>query len=425
MIKKFIDIYRGSPFVKNVSVLATGSVITQVISVLISPVLSRLYSPEDYGLLAVFLSVLNMASVIICFRYELAIVLPKSESDAINLVRFCLVICTILTLIMLPLSIFFSREISGILGNPGLGFWLPFLVLTIFVTGVYNTLNYFIIRSEKFKTITKAKVIQSVGQSAASTGFGLYGMTGSGLIISAILGQVLSALTLTYSSLRKILIFDKSDIKRISGLIKKYKEFPAVNMPLAILDIFSLQIIVVLISNFFTDEITGYYSFALRLLTIPSVLIGSSIGQVFYQKLSDTVNSNGNYQSLIIQTWKMLFLISIVPLIIVMIFAPDIFAFTFGEKWRTSGNISSVLCIMYFFMFLTAPVSSIYLIFKQQKLALIFTVISFFYRPLSIYAGYYYKNFMLGIILLVTFESLNLILLYSLLWRKVLKYKSA
>lgn len=423
-MRRLIDKYLGSPFAKNVSVLATGSVITQIISLLISPVLSRLYSPENYGLLAVFLSVLNMATVIICFRYELAIVLPKSESDALNLVRFCLAVCTLLSLIMLPLSIIFSEEISGVLGNPGLGFWLPFLVLTIFVTGVYSTLNYFMTRTQKYKAITKAKVIQSLGQSAASTGFGLYGMTGSGLIISAILGQVLSALTLSYSTMKQILNFDKSDFKNILDLIKRYKEFPFVNLPLAVIDIFSLQIIVVLISNFFSDEITGYYSFALRLLTIPSALIGSSIGQVFYQKLSDTVNSKGNYKSLIIKTWKMLFLSSIVPLIIVIIFAPDIFAFIFGEKWRTAGSISSILCIMYFFMFLTSPLSSIYLIFKQQKLALIFALISFVYRPLSIYAGYIYKDFMLGIILLVTFESLNVILLYFLLWRKVLNYKN-
>ena len=423
-MRNFLDKYRTSPFAKNVSVLASGSIIAQVISVLISPILSRLYSPEDYGLLAVFLSVLNMITVIMCFRYELAIVLPKSESEAVNLVKLCLVLATALTLILLPASILFSEEISSVLGNPNISFWLPFLVITIFVTAIYNTLNFFLTRSQEFKTITKSKVYQSIGQSATSVGFGLYGMTSIGLILSAIVGQLLSAFTLAYSSLKRIFVFHKSDINKIRLLAKRYKEFPTVNMPLAIIDIFSLQVIVLLISNFFADEITGYYSFALRLLTIPSVLIGGAIGQVFYQRLSDMVNNNGNYKSLILQTWKTLFAISIVPLGLIIFFAPDIFAFVFGERWRYSGSISSILCIMYFFMFLTAPVSSIYLIFKQQKLALIFTFISFVYRPLSIYAGYYYQDFMLGIILLVTFESLNLITLYSLLWKRVLKYKT-
>lgn len=423
-MKKLIDKYRVSPFAKNVTVLASGSVIAQVISVLISPVLSRLYSPEEYGLLAVFLSVLNMVTVIMCLRYELAIVLPKSESDAVSLVKLCLLLATAFTLILLPVSILFSEEISGVLGNPNISFWLPFLVLTIFITAIYNTLNFFLTRSKEFKTITKSKVYQSIGQSATSVGFGLYGMTSIGLILSAIAGQILSAFTLAYSSLKRIFVFHKSDINKIRVLAKRYKEFPSVNMPLAIIDIFSLQVIVLLISNFFADEITGYYSFALRLLTIPSVLIGGAVGQVFYQRLSDMVNNNGDYKSLILQTWKTLFAISIIPLTLIIIFAPDIFAFVFGERWRYSGNISSILCIMYFFMFLTAPVSSIYLIFKQQKLALIFTFISFAYRPLSIYAGYYYQDFMLGIILLVIFESLNLITLYSLLWKRVLKYKA-
>lgn len=423
-MKNILDKYRSSPFAKNVSVLASGSIIAQVISVLISPILSRLYSPEDYGLLAVFLSVLNILTVIMCFRYELAIVLPKSESDAISLVKLCLSIAVVLTLILLPVSLIFPGEISGVLGNPRIEYWLPFLVLTIFITAVYNTLNFFLTRSQEFKTITKSKVYQSIGQSATSVGLGFYGMTSIGLILSAIAGQILSATTLAYSSLKRIFTFEGSDFKRIFLLAKKFKEFPKVNMPLAIIDIFSLQIIVLLISNFFADEITGYYSFALRLLTIPSVLIGGAIGQVFYQRLSDMVNNKGDYKSLILQTWKTLFSISIVPLILIILFAPDIFALVFGERWRYSGNVSSILCIMYFFMFLTAPVSSIYLIFKQQKLALIFTFISFVYRPLAIYAGYYFQDFMLGIVLLVVCESLNLITLYSLLWKRVINYKT-
>lgn len=105
-MKQLFRKYRTSPFAQNVSVLASGSIVAQVISVLISPVLSRIYSPEDYGLLAVFLSVLNMFAVVLCFRYELAIVLPKDESDAINLVKLCLMISSGFALILLILSFF-------------------------------------------------------------------------------------------------------------------------------------------------------------------------------------------------------------------------------------------------------------------------------------------------------------------------------
>lgn len=256
-----------------------------------------------------------------------------------------------------------------------------------------------------------------------SVGIGVSGYSSIGLLISSIAGQFIAASVLISVGLKKIFHFRRNDFKQMVSLIKHYKEFPAINLPLAIIDIFSLQVIVILISNFFSDEITGYYSFALRLLTIPSVLIGGAIGQVFYQRLSDLVNQRGEYKSFILQTWRTLLAGSIVPLIIIIIFAPDLFAFVFGENWRYSGNIASVLSVMYFFMFLTAPVSSIYLIFNQQKLALIFTFNSFIYRPLTVYLGYLYNDFMLGIILLVICESVNLVLLYSLLWRKVLNYK--
>ena len=422
-MKQLFRKYRTSPFAQNVSVLASGSIVAQVISVLISPVLSRIYSPEDYGLLAVFLSVLNMFAVVLCFRYELAIVLPKDESDAINLVKLCLMISSGFALILLILCFSFSTEIASMLGNERMSFWLPFLVLTIFITAVYNTFNYFLTRNQRYKSITKAKVVQSIGQSALSVGIGVSGYSSIGLLISSIAGQFIAASVLISVGLKKIFHFRRNDFKQMVSLIKHYKEFPAINLPLAIIDIFSLQVIVILISNFFSDEITGYYSFALRLLTIPSVLIGGAIGQVFYQRLSDLVNQRGENKSFILQTWRTLLAGSIVPLIIIIIFAPDLFAFVFGENWRYSGNIASVLSVMYFFMFLTAPVSSIYLIFNQQKLALIFTFNSFIYRPLTVYLGYLYNDFMLGIILLVICESVNLVLLYSLLWRKVLNYK--
>lgn len=250
-MKQLFRKYRTSPFAQNVSVLASGSIVAQVISVLISPVLSRIYSPEDYGLLAVFLSVLNMFAVVLCFRYELAIVLPKDESDAINLVKLCLMISSGFALILLILSFSFSTEIASMLGNERMSFWLPFLVLTIFITAVYNTFNYFLTRNQRYKSITKAKVVQSIGQSALSVGIGVSGYSSIGLLISSIAGQFIAASVLISVGLKKIFHFRRNDFKQMVSLIKHYKEFPAINLPLAIIDIFSLQVIVILISNFF------------------------------------------------------------------------------------------------------------------------------------------------------------------------------
>lgn len=426
MIKNLLNKYfLKSSFTKDVITLFSGSLIAQVISILFSPILSRIYTPEDYGLFALYLSVLNILIVIAPLRYEMAIMLPKEESDAIKVSNIALIFITLFSFITLIISVLFNKYISIALGNIEISKWLYFIPLGLFLSGCYQVFNYYLNRKKEYKNISLSKITQNSINSLTSLGFGLMKYNVGGLIYSSLLGQFASILVL----LKKInvKIFFKSDnlkLAELKSLSREHKEFPLYSLPTAILDVFSLQLPIVLITHFFGTSEVGHYSFAMRVLTLPITLIGASVSQVFYQKISSVVNENGDAKGLIKKTWLHLAYIGIVPMLILLIWAPEIFSFVFGEKWFTAGKVAMIMSPMLFGMFVGSPTSSAYMVFKMQRIGLLFGIAVLLYRPIALYLGYYLNDFMIGLKILVLAEVIQIILYNYLLWRKVGKFNN-
>lgn len=421
MIKNLLNKYfvNGS-FTKDVLTLFSGSLIAQIISILFSPILSRVYTPEDYGLFALYLSLLNILIVIAPLRYEMAIMLPKEDSDAIKISNIALIFILVFSLLTLIISVLFNKYISIALGNAEISVWLYFVPLGLFLSGCYQVFNYYLNRQKEYKNISISKITQNSVNSVTSLGFGLLKYAVGGLIYSSLLGQFFSILVF----LKRIKLgnffrsdnFKKDELKTLS---KEHKDFPLYSLPTAILDVFSLQLPIVLITHFFGTTEVGHYSFAMRVLTLPLTLIGASVSQVFYQKITAVVNENGDAKGLIKKTWMNLAYIGIIPTLILLFGAPEIFSFVFGEKWLMSGKVAMIMSPMLFGMFVGSPTSSAYMVFKMQRVGLFFGIAVLMYRPIALYIGYYLNDFMIGLKILVLAEVLQIILYNYLLWRKV------
>lgn len=421
MIKKlFNKFFYGRSFAKDVATLFSGSLIAQMISVLFSPVLSRIYTPEDYGLFALYLSVLNILIVIAPLRYEMAVMIPKEEGNAIKVANIALIFVFLFAIVTLIFSIVLNKYIAIALGNPAISGWLYFVPLGLFITGCYQVLNYFLNRKKEYKTISISKVTQNSVNSLSSFGFGLLKFNVGGLIYGLLLGQFCSFLVFL-KKIKLSLFFKKENFRlsELKALSREHKEFPLYSLPTAILDAFSLQLPIILITHFFGTEEVGHYSFAMRVLTLPITLIGASVGQVFYQKISSVVNENGDAKRLIKKTWLNLMLIGAVPLLILLLGAPEIFSFVFGGKWYMAGTVAMIMSPMLFCMFVSAPTSSAYLVFKLQKFALFFGIGVLIYRPFALFIGYYLNDFMIGLKILVLMEVLQIFLYNFLLWKKI------
>lgn len=231
-----------SDFTKNVLTLTSGTALAQLIPFIIAPILSRIYSPEEFGRLALYISIIQTLGVISSGRYELAIMLPKRQAEAVKITILSIIVTILFSIIILILTCIFSKQVAIALGDEKLELWLYLVPLSTLLIGIFNALNYFNTREKKFKTIAVANIVKSFGANFMQLGLGLLRFTEGGLIV----GQSTSHLFGNLKMLKVFLKF-KDEIKRVKKielieLAKRYKDFPKFSTWGIFLNMFSLNI---------------------------------------------------------------------------------------------------------------------------------------------------------------------------------------
>lgn len=420
-IKKVISAIFGnhfakSEFVKNSFYLTAGTAFAQMIPILISPVLTRLYKPEDYGLLSLFSGIAGLFGIISTARYEMAIVLPVKDRDSINIISLSFIITVMITGILFPVMFFWNDAIAAALNAPEISAWLCFVPVVVFFTGFCQILNYWSIRTKQFKNLAFSKISQTLAGSSTNLIFGFQGFGVLGLILSGILGQAVSAVTLFSRNIRRFKthyrLISKKEILRQAEL---YKDFPRINSLHALLDVLRDSMTIFLISYLFNSSVLGFYSFTLRILKTPASLVASSVSQVFFQKASELNNGGTNLRSLVRKMIIRLSLIFLPFFAILFFFAPALFNFVFGDKWSDAGDYTQILTPWLFLNFIASPISQIPIILGRQKSAFGLSIIGSSLMILSVVAGgFVFKDIFAGLCILSLTQSLFTI--YVIYW---------
>jgi len=405
-----------SEFSRNVLTLMTGTTIAQAIPIAISPILTRIYTPEDFGVFALYMSVASIVSVVATGRYELAIMLPKKDEDAMHLVVLSLMIAGLVSFIVLFIVYIFNDEITLFLKNPEIANWLYFIPLSVLMTGIYQSLNYWNNRKKEYRRLSINRILQSGTTATLNVTMGVNGFGSSGLIVGGLIGQGVATTILANIFRRDYNLLVPNIMKlKIVALAKKYIEFPRINSMHAFLNIFSSQLPIFLISYFFQNTITGFYSLANKVLLAPMNIITISYGQVFLQKMSSLYKEEGNEElKLYRETTSKLLLYSFPIFFIFFIFLQDIFSFIFGDKWEIAGVYAQILIPMLYLRFTGSIVSSVVIIYNKQKKALNIEIINTILRVLSLVIGGVLKSVIVGLILFSFFSFL--VTLYRLFW---------
>ncbi|POY37102.1 hypothetical protein C3K47_08580 [Solitalea longa] len=392
---------KGSQFSRNFLTLLSGTAISQAIPVLISPILTRLYTPDDIGIFAIYFSTSGILSILITGRYELAVLLPKEEHQAKQLIWLSTILSFAVTVLFVVILFFFKEPIAGLLSlskTSNLIYILPFLTLT---TSLFQIVSYWLNRKNDYTTMARGKVWQSAGMAFIQIAFSFLGEIA--LVMGRLIGQIASTVYSLPQLLKrqnwKKLKFNKQELKETAI---EYADFPKYSMPNSLVNNISGSLPVFLLTQYFSITATGLFSWASRIIQVPMSMITMSMQQVFFQEASRINNEGKNLYSLVIRTYKKLFFIAIGPYLIFGIFSPFIFRIVFGAQWEEAGVYTQYLTPWLFLVFLNSPITSIIPVLNKQKQYLVFEVLILIIRYIALFIGY------------KVFHSVNIsIILYS------------
>lgn len=412
-----------STFLKNVFVIFSGTAFAQVLNILSVPFITRLYGPEAYGVLGSFNAIATIFLPIVSLAYVYAIPLPKYDfvSRTIALKSLCIIIVFSLSFFIL-LTI--SKFLWGFLEVP---IYFLFLMPLFFVfSGVLQINQQVLIRNGLFSTFAKSIVIASVVVITFKLISGLIEPKGTYLIVSLLVGALVQIIVSIYLN-RDFWANYISSLKGIKKLLfssslSKYNDFPKYRAPQLLLNPLSRSLPVFFLSYSFGLSVVGQYTLAISMLSLPAVVIGNAIGNVFLKKLTQEFNKGNDIYLLVIKATGLLCVIGVIPFSIVYIWGDLVFSVFFGEEWNDAGKFASYIAIWQFFGFankcctIALPVigmNKFYLYYECVSLIFRLILLSFFF-VFSINALEYILYFSILGALLNLFLILKVILILKL-----------
>ncbi len=394
----------------------TGTTIAQAIPIAISPILTRLYTPEDFGVFALFISLVSIFGSIANGRYEFAIMLPKKDEDAINIFALGFIINVALSLFLLLMVIVFHDLFISLLNNKEISLWLYLVPFSVFLIGCFNLLNYYNNRLKNYKDLAKANVYKSVVTAVVQLSIGFIKQSTIGLISGQIISQIFANTKLLRNIIKdKILLLKISKVKMIA-VANKYKDFPKFNVPHAVMNTLSSNMPVLIINFFFGSTSTGFFAIANKVLLLPVGLFTSSFSQIFLQKITYNRNNRIDQEKFINKVVFKLLGYSFFPFFIAFIFLPNIFGIIFGKNWIIAGEYAQILIPMLYLTFTGSILSNIIIVYNEQKKAFKIEIINTIVKLFSLLFGGILEDLKLGLFL----YSLSgvLITTYRIIWYK-------
>ncbi|MGM9806426.1 MAG: lipopolysaccharide biosynthesis protein [Candidatus Aphodosoma sp.] len=391
---------------KNILKLISGEGIGRAVGFMAAPVITRLYTPSDFGILAVFASLCVLCYPFCTLRYTLAIPLHSNEKIGINSLAACLFILIINTLLISITFVFFHSQILSLFSSESIDAFWYFVPLAFFLYGISEVLSYYSTRYRDFSTVAKVTVVQKVIGALTKIGLGLLHFNAIGLLTGNILAES-GGLTLYIRTYWKRLKESSRNVtwRKIGFVIRRYIDFPLYRIPSQILLTAAGSLPILYFAWHFGTGTTGQISLAISMLSAPVAIVCTSVGKAFYGEIASLGKKNsGEISALTVRIMTKLLVISIIPFTIIICFGPWIFQTFFGAEWTQSGTFARYLCFYLIFRFVYSPISDgIFNVFERQRLVLWLEVSRIVIVVLSLFIAYIHN-----------FSANGTIIIYSL-----------
>lgn len=375
----------------SITKLVSGKVAVQVITLAVAPIIARLFSPDDFGVRQMFMSIASVIGVITCLRYELSIPLAKDKKEASASFTLCLFLTIVYTLVVLALVPVIKGKMAQWFKSPELNVLLWLLPVTVFIDGVVKSLRYWAAREGRFGAMAWSEFVSALSGRPTMIAWALIiGASAAGLLAGYFIGVVFSTLLLLLFLSRKLI----SDVKNahlnfgtLWATAKHYKKFPIFSTWSGLLNKVSTQLPPIIFGLYFSTAVVGYYSLGYRLVSLPIGLLGGSIAQAFFPAAAKKYNETGTLSEIVSNMFRRLVQMGVFPMIVLAFLGAKLFGSVFGQRWIEAGIYVQILSPWMLLIFITSPLNMAFTVLERQGTGLAFNVGLVSSRALALFLG--------------------------------------
>lgn len=412
LIKNLKDKYlTTNSYKKNIVRMVGARVLSQLIPILLSPLLTRIYTPQEFGVFEVYLTVVSIAGIISNGRYALSILLPKKDEESHVLALFSTLLTAIFTLVFFIVIYIFKDSFFSLLNIESIKQYLPLLSINILFFGICEIFFILELREKKYKKLALNVIVHSTVMIICRLIFGYMNMGSYGLILSYLIGYIVSASLLLYK-FRLIITFNFFK-EKVQNLAKQYINFPRFSLMSDGMQNLTNSFPSILLNKYFGSSSAGYFSLSDKILGSPLWFVTSSVGDVYRQEATEQFRIIGSCKNIFIKTVKSLFFLGILPFLFIFFIIPLLIPFIFGSDWAMTGIFVKIFSFMYFTSFLTNPILYTVNILNKQKYSVIFQIMKLASILIAFVIGLHYKNLIITLFIWsISISVSNIFMLY-------------
>jgi len=422
LLSQAVSSLRQRRFAKNVAVLSGGTIVGQAIAVLASPIITRLYSPSEYGVLGVYMSALALASVAAMLRYEVAIPVGETNREAANVCGLSMLLAVVTSVLSGVAVLLLGRSLFRSFASESVTAMAWLLPLGMLASAVYQCLSFWAVRKQDYRSLAHTKLTQSAGMVVAQIVLGGFGGGAVGLMIGHMIGRAGGVGMLA----RQVMKNDRAHIAEIDrdgmrAAAVKYRQFPQFSLPAAFLDTAIANLPILLIANLFGIQVAGWFTLVQRVLFVPAGLLTASVSQVYLGEIAEVKRSRPEaLPGIFLRRCKQMAMVGAALTVVVVLAVVQLVPFVFGEKWKNAAVCGAILSPLLLASVVASPFGCTLDVLRRQDMHLARDVI----RALLMIAGVMlmyilHTSWQVGMMFLSGTGTLGYIIYWYLSWRAI------
>jgi len=367
-MKKHSKTHKNS-FLRDSIILSGGTAAAQILPFIFYPILGRIFTVEEFGLLAALTAVTSILAVIASGKYESAILIANDKKEAASLALLSIVLSAVFLLLSyIVLQFLMGDSLVTWLEEPKVKSMLWVCPVSAWAIIIFTVYNEWCVREKHFKSLSTNKIVNSGAIVGAKTLFGYVRVFSHGLVIGDVIGRIVSALVCVVRALaRDGRIFRKVSTKDMTVAAKKYVDFPKFNMPGQLLNTVALQFPIILLAVYFNKTEVGYFSMAMTIFAFPLTVISGAVRDVFRQRANEQLSTTGTCRKLFLKVTTILSAMALGAAAVLIWFLPQLTTLFLGNQWYSCGVYAQILCGAMVFSFVANSLSGMFIIANKLR----------------------------------------------------------